>query len=355
MYALFMLAGTVSVWAQVKAFRNGHWSWWGLWGLASAAMVWFQWFAVLPLAVQFGAAVVAWWRARGTPEGRRVAKGTAAAFVVTAAAVAPLSPLLREELTAYTNRRGEAAPNVAGNVASSHDPVSVYAVIANGIWAVWGYHADRAMTQVGALWPFGMLAALAALGRGRSRATTLVLAAALVPGLVLFGVAVVKRDLFELRYFALAVPLLLVLLARSVTAVFHKRWLVTGAATLALATMALGLFDQQLNGANPRRYDFAGAMAQVEREAQPGDVVLYEPVYLADVLAYYGPDLDRRPLGDLDRVPDDAGIFIVATDRVADVRATTARVGDALARIEQDGRTVADRSRHPNVTVWELR
>lgn len=355
MYALFMLAGTVSVWAQVRAMRGGHWAWWPTWGVAAAAMVWFQWFAVLPLAVQFGAAAVAWWQARGTPEARRIAGGTAGALAVTAAAVAPLVPILRDELTAYTSRRGEAAPNVAGNVASSHDPVSVYAVIANGIWAVWGYHADRAMTQVGALWPFGMLAALGALGRGRSRATTLVLACALVPGLVLFGVAVVKRDLFELRYFALAVPLLLVLLARSVTAVFRSTALATGAATLVLGTLALGLFDQQLNGANPRRYDFAGAMAQVERHAEPGDVVLYEPVYLADVLAYYGPDLDRRPLGDLDEVPDDAGIFIVATDRVADVRATTARVGDALARIEQDDRAVVDRTRHPNVTVWELR
>jgi hypothetical protein len=355
MYALFMLAGTVSVWAQVKAVRNGHWAWWPTWGVAAAAMVWFQWFAVLPLAVQFGAAAVAWWPARGTPEGRRIARGTTAALAVTAAAVAPLVPILQHELRAYTDRRGEAAPNVAGNVASGHDPVSVYAVIANGIWAVWGYHADRAMTQVGALWPLGMLGALTALGRGRSRATTLVLACALGPGLVLFGVAVVKRDLFELRYFALAVPLLLVLLARAVTAVFHRRWLVVGAGGLALATLALGLLDQQLNGANPRRYDFAGAMAEVERAAEPGDVVLYEPVYLADVLAYYGPDLDRRPLGDLDGVPDDVGIFIVATDRVADPRASTARVGDALARVEHDDRELVERTRHPNVTVWELR
>jgi hypothetical protein len=244
---------------------------------------------------------------------------------------------------------------VAGNVASGHDPVSVYAVIANGIWAVWGYHADRAMTQVGALWPLGMLAALAALGRGRSRATTLVLGCALVPGMVLFAVAVWKRDLFELRYFAVTVPLLLVVLARAVTAVFHRRWLVMTAASVTLLTLGLGLLDQQLNGANPRRYDFAGAMADVEHDAEPGDVVLYEPVYLADVLDYYAPNLDTRPLGDLDEIPDDVGIFIVATDRVADVRATTARVGDALSRIEQGHREVVDETQHPNVTVWELR
>ena len=51
------------------------------------------------------------------------------------------------------------------------------------------------------------------------------------------------------------------------------------------AVMVVGLVDQQLNGANPRLYDFKGAFAHIEADAKEGDIVLYEPDYLAEVVA----------------------------------------------------------------------
>ena len=65
--------------------------------------------------------------------------------------------------------------------------------------------------------------------------------------------------------------------------------------------MVVGLVDQQLNGANPRLYDFEGAFGEISARAGKGDIVLYEPSYLAEVVDYYAPDLKaaagrhRRP------------------------------------------------------------
>ena len=42
-----------------------------------------------------------------------------------------------------------------------------------------------------------------------------------------------------------------------------------------MATMVVGLADEQLNGSNPRTYDFRGALAEIRRETRPGDTLLY--------------------------------------------------------------------------------
>ncbi len=51
--------------------------------------------------------------------------------------------------------------------------ISIYAVGANLIWAMLGYHADGVMVQLAALWPLLMLLALVMLGRGRSARSVL--------------------------------------------------------------------------------------------------------------------------------------------------------------------------------------
>ena len=106
----------------------------------------------------------------------------------------------------------------------------------------------------------------------------------------LFVVGSMKRDLFELRYFAGAVPALLLLAARVVTADRRSaRPLVLLGASAAAAALSVALVDQQLNGANPRLYDFEGAFGEIAERAEPGDIVLYEPAYLAEVVDYYAP------------------------------------------------------------------
>ena len=80
-------------------------------------------------------------------------------------------------------------------------------------WAVLGYHSNATMTALAALWPLGVLLALALLGRGRSWPTLLVVACALVPGVALFVLGQLKPFVFEVRYFIGAVPLALLLIA----------------------------------------------------------------------------------------------------------------------------------------------
>jgi hypothetical protein len=118
--------------------------------------------------------------------------------------------------------------------------------------------------------------------------------------------------------------------------------------------MVAGLVDQQLNGANPRRYDFEGALSEIEERAGTDAVVLYEPVYLADVVDYYAPGLDARPLGRAGSTAGAGQVFVLSTERMADAKGIAARVGDVLARLEQD-RVLTDRFTRPNVRVWELR
>ena len=230
----------------------------------------------------------------------------------------------------------------------------MYALGANGLWAVVGYHSDLVMTQIAALWPLLLLVGLGALGRGRSARTTALLTCIAVPTAAFVAAGFVKRDLFELRYFSAVVPLVLVLLARGLTTAFPRPRPQIVAAVLAVGVLAGGLVDQQLNGANPRRYDFERALDRIEADAEPGDVVLYEPDYLAAVVEYYAPGIDARPIDDRDRVPRHARTWVLATTRVADDRATSARVGDALADLEQRDRRVVDEFTVPNVHVWEL-
>ncbi len=122
-------------------------------------------------------------------------------------------------------------------------------------------------------------------------------AVALVPAAALFAVGELKPALFEVRYFVAAVPMLLLLTARALTS-----WAASKTATVLLvtafaATLAGGLLDQQVSGANPRLYDFRGALEAVERRAGPHDVLIYNPDYLTDVIGYYAPGLDAQPMG----------------------------------------------------------
>src|SRR5688500_9965062 len=153
------------------------------------------------------------------------------------------------------------------------------------------------MTSLAALWPLLMLLALLMLGRGRSWTTAALATAAVLPAVALFGLGQLKPFVFEVRYFIGAVPLVLLLVGRALTSWPVRRGPTTLACTLAIGALAAGLADQQLNGSNPRVYDFKGALTQLKGEAEPGDVVVFTPPYIDTVIAYYGDGkLEAWPL-----------------------------------------------------------
>jgi uncharacterized membrane protein len=355
MYAIFMLFSLIAVWAQVRVLRTGRFWAWAVYSVATAAMIWTQYFAILQVLVQQGAFAMAYWQRRRSGDGRRLRRSWIASTLAILLLLAPLWPLLEGQLHAYTDRSaGQILPAQAGlGAARPSDQLSVYAFIAATVWSVWGYHADAAMAQIVALWPLGMLLLLVLLGRGYSQLSTLLLSVAAIPALVLFMVGLGQRNLFEPRYFAGAVSAGLLLMARLASSAENRgaRTIMVG---VLLATLVVGLADQQLNGANPRLYDFRGALALVSANAEPGDVVIYEPQFIGPVVNYYAAHLDAKPLeAGLPPSPGREGRVFLVGSFMEEPRSAS-QVGHALELLSERRRRV-DEFHRPNVRVWVFR
>jgi hypothetical protein len=229
-----------------------------------------------------------------------------------------------------------------------------YAALTNAVWAVFGYHSNTTMTALAALWPLLLLLALGTLGRGRSWRTLLLVACAAVPAIALFGLGQIKPFVFEVRYFVGAVPLLLLLIGRGLTS-----WTVRPVATVAVcavAALALGVgeADQQLNGSNPRVYDFKGAVHSIEQRARPGDVLVYAPAYLDHVITYYrnGSDLRMRPLANgVPRVGKGHKVFLLGS--FLDKPQFRTAIDEAVHRLDRRYR-LDRREKRPQIRTWEF-
>jgi uncharacterized membrane protein len=301
MYSFLMMFAVLALWAQVRIFRRagaGRWPW-VVYAGASVALVWTQYFGALQVVVQLLAfVVVIWFRFRRRESVRSLLVGALIATTAIIVCLLPLVPFAHQQfMVNQTSGKGFGGPQQVGNASSlSGNAINIYTALANVIWAVWGYHSNGAMIYLAALWPLGMLFALVLLGRRHTPVTTLFLACVLVPGVVMFALGTVKRDLFDIRYMSTAVPVLIVLVARVVTAIPRRTTMFVLAGTALMGSLAFGLEDQQLNGNNPRTYDFRGAMALVNERAQSGDVVYYDPTDLREVVQYYSPDITLTPL-----------------------------------------------------------
>lgn len=355
MYSLFMVIGLAGIWAQAVAMRRGSTGAYLAWAVASAGLVWTQWFAFLPLAVQQSVMVVHLvQRHRQGDLPPAVVRRWLGSIGVTLLLVAPLAPYLADQLASYGERgAGLELPGSAGTDASTvAEGLSVYAALANGLWAIAGYHSDDVMVRLGSVWPLAMLGCLLVLGRRLRFTSHLVLAVAVVPALLLFVIAHSKRDLFELRYFVLSAPLVLLLVARATTSVARSRAALGGLVAGLVALSSLALVDQQLNGTNPRLYDFRGAVGAIESTAGEGDVIAHSPEYLDGVLHYYAPDMATAGVADVDPAEVEGQIYVVVTERFL-TPATSGPLGDELARLTQ-ARGAPERIERPNVVVWRF-
>ncbi len=359
MYAMMALFGLVAMWAQVRILRGrGGAPTWAAYAAASIALPWTQYFGLLQVAFQqvvFAGAVWRRWR-RG-----ELVRSFVLGWVLSALAIAvwlvPLLPFAYQQYVVnQTAGKGFGAPSQTGSAtALSGHHLNVYSALANLLWAIWGYHAFSTMVLLAALWPLGMLAALLMLGRRRQPATTLLASAVIAEGIAMFGIGLAKQNLFDVRYLLPAVPVLFVLLARVVTAIPQRVGTTVAAGAVLFASLTAGLVDQQYNGTNPRLYDFSGALASVEAHARPGDVVLYEPSDLREVIAYYGPHLRLVPVGPQPpAVRGGRDEFVVASRRLMTGAGDGTALAHALADLQRHGRLVARRT-FPNVQTWEFR
>jgi hypothetical protein len=357
-YSLFMFLALAAVYAQLVVLERGRLWGWALYTVATVALVWTHYFASIQVAVQLLAfLVVAWsrWRA-GRPVLRELLLPLSAVVVVIGAAMVPLAPFALDQYQANTGggggSPGDLPAQAGGDAAGLDDDPTVYALGANLVWAIWGFHSDEVMTRIVGMWPLAMLFGLSLLGRGRSVATNLLVATVATQIAILFAVGFHVRIAFEVRQFGGAVPLLLLLIARFVTALPRRRVYAALASLLVVATLVVGLADQQLNQQNPRVHDVRGAVEEIERRAGEDDVLVYTPPFLSDVVHFYARDLPHvRAPGEPVVAQPGTRVFLLAG--FLDEPRYAAVVGDTLARLEED-HEVVDEFEHPQIRVWVL-
>ncbi|MGH2956938.1 MAG: glycosyltransferase family 39 protein [Solirubrobacterales bacterium] len=353
MYALFMLLATLALWAQVMVLRDGRRRYWVAYGAITIALLYTHYFAIIPIAIQqLVFAIAAWKRAHAGLPVRNLMIGCWLTWLALLLAAAPLAPFAHEQF-----EHDQAAGTGFGGVPGAGAPttpdgssVSAYAVLSNFVWAIWGYHADSTMLRIAALWPLLMLLSLGLLGQRRSASTRVVLALALGPVIALLLIGLEKRDLFEVRYFMGAVPMMLLLLARAVAGGTRRRTPALVASAVLVATLVVGLADQQLNSRNPRAYDFKGALTPVAERVRPGDTVVYAPEYLRDVIGYYAPGVEAVALEDQPTPPAKGRVFLVAS--FLEGEQIDRSVDEARAALEERGRLV-DAEKRQQIRIWE--
>lgn len=355
MYSMFMLFALLAAWAQVRVLRTGSKKAWFAFTVVAALWMYTQYFAFIPLLVQFLAFFALAVR-RGKVNGWKLVGTAVLAGVGVAILLLPLLPYLHTQLSAYaSNGAGlTSVPGQAGQGASkSANGIGVYGLLANVIWAVWGYHADATMVAITALWPMLILGALAILGRGRTREESVLGATALLPMLMLFLIGFRKSNLFELRYFIGSVPLLILLMSRGITRLGRTALAPVIATCVLVSTMGVGLLDEQINSSNPRVYDFRGALREMESKARPGDQLIYAPDYLTDEVAYYAPNVEASMLSTNDIPVLKANQHVFVLGSFLDEKNTSAQVGSALSALRRNG-TQVDEITRPNVKIWEF-
>jgi uncharacterized membrane protein len=346
MYEFTAVFGLLALLTQLRVIRNsGSMANWAAYILATAALLWSHYFGLALVIVQqlvFVGVLVH--RRRVREPSRSLAIGFAYSLAVL---VMQLIPLL-----VFAHHQYQVTTAAAGSPSGTYDYLSFYSVLSNMAWSIWGYQPDATTVLLSALWPLFLLLSLVLLGRGGSRQTTALAAAAIaLVGLLIFASAF-DRSLFEVRNFLILVPLVLLLIARLITGWIRQpraRLLIVGGITLILV---LGLADQQLNKSNPRLFDFRAAIEDIKADAGPNAVVLLEPPDMRYVLEYYAPGLRSQPLSQpLSTQQEGSPIFVLASFQ--DNHAFFNQTNKAVGQLSFFRRLVG-RFKTAQTIVWEF-
>jgi uncharacterized membrane protein len=345
MYEFEALFGLLALLTQLRVIRHPSMGNWAAYILATAGVLWSHYFGLLLVGVQqiiFVAVLVH--RHRNKEPVKSLALGFAYSVAVL---VMQLVPLLVFALHQY-----HVTTAAAGSPSGTYDYLSFYSVLANMAWSLWGYQPNATTVLLAAMWPLFLLLSLVLMGRGASRQTTTLAAAALALVGLLIVVSVFDRSLFEVRNFLILVPMVLLLVARLVTGWIRKptaRLLVVGGVVL---TLLVGLADQQLNQANPRLYGFRAAIQDIKANAGSNSLVLLEPPDMRYVLEYYAPNLRSQPLSRVVTAQNEGSpLFVLASFQ--NNRQFFNEANKVVGQLTFF-RTLVHRFRTPQTLVWEF-
>jgi uncharacterized membrane protein len=345
-YILVALFGTLTVIGMARIKRSAGTLDWVLYTVAAALTVWSDWSGIVVVAAT--EAILAVWllRRRADPEHHEATGALLRAWGLSTLALAfqllALGVLFASEL--------RHVGGVAGVFDVGASGVTFYTVVSNGSWLLFGFQPTVVSSTLSAVWPLAMLASLTMIGRGVSRAGWPLLFCALAPLLAVFVLGLFVPSAFDVRFALVSAPLVLVLFARLATAwpqTGTGRMLVVGA---ILALLVGALVDQQLNPANPQRYDYAAALSTIHREGGSRAVVLYEPANFSTVLRWYGPELNARPLSRT--LPRSHDLFVVTS--FANNPPALALRNREIGALRATRHLVGER-RYPGVEVWWFR
>lgn len=350
MYALFMLFATLAAWMLVRILRAPRWREVIVFTACCAALLWTQYdtfFAVATLMLIFvGVGIRRLVRDRDW----RIVLCAAASAAVVAAVCWPLIGWIAQQY-GHTKGLTAAVPAQAGQSAAVSPGLNAYSVLADGVWAIFGYHSDQTMVLINALWPLLLLLVLASLGRGSSSGGRILAALAIVPPTILFIIGQRRADMFDLRYFSATVPALNLLLARLAASWVRGKFTKIAVPALVIAALSSGLVDEQVNSTNPRVYDFRSAVKFVRAQAGPNDLLLFGPSYLTSELEYYQPGITAKPITGVPQTEKFPHVFVLGS--FLNLKGPAGQVGTAVSSLEHN-RHLVRKVKFPNVIVWEF-
>jgi mannosyltransferase len=319
MYAQVLALSAVAGWLAYRVLARGPrpLDLLGL-GLCLGALAWTHYLASLFVGALAAVAIalLAW-----RPVARRAAAWVLALCVV---ALASLTPWL-----AYVaSHRAATSPD------PTHYPVpNFYSVVIADTQMFAGFLPFDVLGRLSALWPLGCLLAIGLLPRMRRVRWPVggLIALAALPAAALVAVSVLgPRSAFDPRFLAVcAVPLYL--LAGGLLSVLPRPALACAIGLLACGGAA-GAVWQNSSPANPKLYDYAGALERINALAQPGDAVLLLPNFSA-------AGVDGEPV--YDYYPLAPGVRAIETGRV--VQRSPAATRRNLAAAWQDVRRARPR------------
>ncbi|MGQ0519524.1 MAG: glycosyltransferase family 39 protein [Actinomycetota bacterium] len=349
--AAFLAA--LSLLAMVRALRRGRASDWVLFGLAGAALIWSHQLAWVHVAVLHAAAGLLVWRGEKTARRRCMTGWAGATTVVVLAGVA---------LAAYRSGIGPPPalpPFEYATRAAPGEGTSLFPVIGSGVSALIGLHPPDVTSRLLALWPLGILLSLLGLGRARSERGVLLVALSAAPFVALFAAQVLgipRHPAFALGWAATAIPMVVLLAARAVTSLGGRWPRVRGLALGLAALLALGLVDQAVRVQPIPRYDVGPLVEQAAGRARAGDVVVFEPRALRDLVRFRAPDgvATRSVSGTSSEDVEGQGrVIVVAAFGLSTSDESGERVLSLVKELSSSRRLVAERGR-PDVKMWEF-
>jgi dolichyl-phosphate-mannose-protein mannosyltransferase len=279
--ALAALLTALSLLALTTALAENRVTDWLLFGLATALLLWAHQLAVLPVGILLGVAAATMWRRRAMPTPRRARRWLLAVVINIAALVA---------LLVY--RHGFGPSDVLPPVEYATDGApgagrSVFGLTGIALTGVVGFHRPAVTSRLLALWPLCMLASFVLLGRSWSRRGAVVAALAVGPFLVLILLQVAgapRNPPFALTWTATAMPMVAI---GAAYAIGHAgRWRYARSLGVAVLVVLLVASLDQRSRLDPLpKYDISAAIDEVAA-AGPGDVVIYAPADIGELVRY---------------------------------------------------------------------